>query len=216
MVTSRLVSNIYYGSKEHLQVCLERLVVEGSIAWWVFCEHKGERIYNPLNDCWEGDRAKRHIHVGIKPNKRLNLDVVYGECLEMIEGKITGFTRNWEFVRSSMDFWMYLFHDSSYLAEKRMIREYNYSINDLVCSDNDIKSYEIKRAKEEFWLQHGIKKEAISVARGQMSEAVFFAHNLRNAYGADKLLKATRKELDYEKYTKNDKNGGSAFRQIGM
>lgn len=216
MVTSKMVTNIYYGTCEHLRVCLDRLVQDGSIAWWVYCEHKGERQYNPTNDCWEGDRQKRHIHVGIKPNKRLNLDVVYAECLEMVDSKLTGFTRNWEFVRSSSDFWLYLFHDKGYLLEKQLVREYNYTERDVVCSDDDIKAYELVKAREEFWLQHGIKKDALKVARGQMSEAVYFAHNIKNAYGADKLLKATRKEVDYENNKQDDYHRRFYFRQVGM
>lgn len=216
MITSKMVTNIYYGSTAHLRICLDRLVENGALSWWVFCEHKGERQFNSVLDVWEGDRQKRHVHVGLKPNKRLNLDVVYGECLEMVDSKLTGFTRNWEFVRSMMDFWLYLFHDKAYLEEKQLVREFNYTESDLVCSDDNIKDYELFKARQDFWSQVGIKKEALKVVKGSMSEAVYFAHNIKNAYGADKLLKATRREVFREVNKEDDYFRRCSFRQIGL
>ena len=203
MVTSKLVTNIYYGEKDYLKECLEELVKDGAIAYWVYICHFGERQFNPIENVWQGDRLKNHIHVGIKPNKRLNLDLVYGECMQMLDGKLTGFTRNWEIVRSSMDFWLYLFHFKDYLVAKNLVREYNYSKTDIVCSDQDILDYELNRALEEFWAQHGVSHEVQKVVKGQMKETELFARHLRDAWGVDRLLKAARRDWEVMHNEKN-------------
>lgn len=213
MVTSKLVTNIYYGESEYLKERLNGLVDDGAIAYWVFILHHGERQYNPIENAWVGDRLKDHIHVGIKPNKRLNFDIVYGECIQMVGGKLTGFTRNWEIVRSTMDFWLYLFHFKDYLAAKNLVREYNYSKNDIVCSDNDVLQYELNRALEEFWVQHGISHEVQKVVKGQMKETELFARHLRDAWGVDRLLKAARRDWEVMINEKNS-NRQNDFCQI--
>lgn len=217
MVTSKLVTNIYYGQADYLKESLNRLVNDGLIAWWVYCCHSGERQFNPIKSSWEGERLKDHIHVGIKPNKRLDLDTVYNETLQL-DGfkKVIGFTRNWEFVRSQFDFWLYLYHDKDYLTSKNIVREYNYTTDDIIASDDDIKKYELYRAREAFWAEHGISHEVLQCVKGKISESQLIARHLRCAYGVDKLLKAARKEVINE--TAKDKNnyGETYLREIAL
>lgn len=216
MTSRKMHANIYYGTMDYLKSCMDRLISEGVVSWYAAIEHKGERQYNKLTAQWVGDRDKDHIHVGVYPNGSIQFDKVYGECMQLIGGKLTGFTRMWEPVRSRMDFWLYLYHDKDYLKSKDQTREYNYSESDIVCSDDDIKRYELFNAREVFWAQHGISHEVQNVVKGRMKESEFFARHIRDAYGADKLLRVARAEVGLEVNRKDGVYGDSYLRQIAF
>lgn len=218
MVTSKLVTNIFYGKEQGLLDSLRSLVEDGKIAWWCYCVHRGERSFNLVKHEWVGQRLKNHIHVGIKPNCRLDLDVVYNNCLQIESAtKTVGFTRNWVYVRSNFDFWLYLYHDRDYCDTKGLIREYYYTEKDVICSDDDIKAYELYRAKEELWASMGVSNEVVACAKGLKSEVSLFSRHLRDAYGVDKMLKAARRELmENENYCKSDEETRSPIRQVGF
>lgn len=216
MTSRKMHSNIYYGTMTHLKESMSRLIDDGLVSWFAAIEHKGERQFNSVNDCWEGDRDKDHIHVGVYPNGTIQFDKVYSECAQLINGKITGFTRMWEPVRSRMDFWLYLYHDKDYLSSKNLVREYNYKEVDVFCSDEDIKRYELFNAREQFWVQHGISHEVLNVVKGKMKESEFFARHIKDAYGADKLLRVARSEVSMEVNRKEGYYGNDYLRQVSF
>lgn len=216
MTSRKMHSNIYYGTLDYLQMCMTRLVDSGVVAWYCAIDHKGERQYNPITAQWQGERDKNHIHVGVYPNGSIQFDKVYAECMQLRDGKITGFTRCWEPVRSRMDFWLYLYHDKDYLLSKQLVREYNYKDSDIVCSDDDIKRVELFNARETFWAQHGISHEVMNVVKGKMKESEFFARHIKDAYGADKLLRVARSEVGLEVNKKEGYYGNDYMRQISF
>lgn len=126
MQTSSPISTISYNSEVFLKSKLQEIVESGNVEYWMYIKHKAE-----------DDDLKDHIHLYIKPNKRLDT----GELKEMLKevdlqnpDHPLGVT---VFCNSKVDDWiLYNMHYKPYLDAKLLDRKYHYKMEDFVVSDD--------------------------------------------------------------------------------
>lgn len=131
MQTSKKISNITYNTPLWLEHKLNDLKEAGFIEFWAFFVHKPEM---------ESDHQankKAHIHLFIKPNKRLDTMKLSRELWQYEPGNAKPLkpTDDWHIVNSWPDWWLYGLHDSEYLKHKNIEREFHYRYEDCVTSD---------------------------------------------------------------------------------
>lgn len=133
MKTSKPFSTISYNSEEFLTVKLNELIQSRDIAFWVFIEHYPEE-----------DERKKHKHLYIVPNNRVDTEQVR-EYLTEVEPQNPTKPLLCIPCKSSKfaDWYLYALHDTRYLASKGQSRKYHYTQKDLKTSDIDFLTEEV-------------------------------------------------------------------------
>ena len=125
MNTQRMISTISYNTPSFLSCKLQELTRSHKISDFMFILHYKEE-----------DESKDHIHLWIKPNKRLDtmeLQEYFKEPDLDKPGKMLGCI---DFRTSEVDEWIpYVLHDSRYLKYKHESRKYSYDKSDMVVYD---------------------------------------------------------------------------------
>lgn len=127
MKTSLQVSTISYNSSDYLRDRLDELVSAGILSFYAFIPHLGEG----------GD--KNHIHLLCIPARLTDFDALKKHFYELdpLHPKPLGVTR-WVKTKQFRDWYLYGLHDRMYLALKGEAKEFVYSPEDFVVSDDDI------------------------------------------------------------------------------
>lgn len=133
MRTRKAISNISYNTIPFLKAKLEYLENKGKIENWFFIPHKAE-----FNEDIQANK-KDHIHLYIKPAVFLQTMELTDEFKEVdpAKDKPLGVLKEWQICNSFGDLWLYFIHNPYYLMHKGITREFNYSIDDVICSDRD-------------------------------------------------------------------------------
>lgn len=127
--TTRPLSTISYNTFDFLKGKLEDLEKRGDIDFWCFIKHFGE-----TNE--DGSKEKLHYHVYIVPATSLDRRQLRQEFIQFYKNESLprGFMpmqpSNWQ------DWYLYGLHDREYLQAKGQSREYSYSDQDMVRSDD--------------------------------------------------------------------------------
>lgn len=136
MQTSRLISTIGYNSPTFLSGKLHDLVRQGIIefAHWVWHEP-------------EEDEKKRHAHILIKPNRRLDTSKLRNEFVEPVPcDKPLGVL---PFENSKVVDWvLYAVHDRAYLLQKCQSRKHQYKREDIKTTEPELLDEHWKSAHE--------------------------------------------------------------------
>ena len=129
MRTTRPFSTISYNTKGFLKTKLDDLVRRHKIDFYAFVEHQPEA----------DEKGKSHIHLYIEPTSAIDTAQFLDEFLEIDLSDITKKPLRCRPCRSSKfdDWYLYSLHDSAYLASKGQTREYHYTDDDIVVSDED-------------------------------------------------------------------------------
>ena len=128
MRTSLPVSTISYNTTEFLKQALDAMLQQGEISFWVFIHHKGE----------SGD--KDHCHVYCEPSRLRTQDDWKKQYFLEFDPEhptkplsVTVWRKsNWK------DWYLYGLHNKLYLMTKGERKQYEYSREDFVCSDDDV------------------------------------------------------------------------------
>ena len=127
MRTSKPFSTISYNTTDFLRLKLDELVTRRKIDFYAFVEHYPEE-----------DEKKRHKHLLILPNGKIDTDQVFEYLVELDPQKPDKPLRCMPPKSSKFDDWyLYAMHDTAYLASKGQSRKYHYNQSDIVCSDDD-------------------------------------------------------------------------------
>lgn len=127
MKTSKPISTISYNSEQFLKSKLQELLEAGSIEFWCYIKHHKE-----------SDDTKDHIHLLICPNERIDTGELKNEFMEIDATKPDKPLGVIMFCTSIVDEWfLYNMHYKPYLDSKLLEREYHYSKEDFVYSDED-------------------------------------------------------------------------------
>lgn len=137
MNTNRLVSTISYNTESFLSGKIHSLVNQGVLeyAHWIF--------HTP-----EDDGEKRHAHLIVKPNRRLDTEVLRKEFAEIVAGE--DLPRGvLPFDYSKIKDWiLYGVHDSAYLASKLQTRKYQYEKSDIHTTEPQLLHEQWREAHE--------------------------------------------------------------------
>lgn len=128
MQTSKLISTISYNTPSFLAGRLRSLVSSAVIeyAHWI--------IHEP-----EEDETKSHIHVVLKPNRRLDTSALRNEFVEMVQGEDKPrLVLPFRTTSRISDWILYSVHDAVYLLQKNEQRKYHYERKDLSSTDDDM------------------------------------------------------------------------------
>lgn len=136
MNTKKDLTNISYNTPLFLQETLERLHDEGKIEFWYFIEHLPEM--DPDREA----NKKKHIHLFLRPAKMIqtmNLQKEFNELDPKNPKNPLTVTADWHYCQKGHfgDAFLYDLHDPQYLKHKGITRQYSYTINDIVCSDQN-------------------------------------------------------------------------------
>lgn len=128
MKTSKPFATISYNSNAFLQAKLDDLITQHSIEFYTFVEHYPE-----------DDETKKHKHLFIVPNGRIDTDQVRSYLTEIDPLKPTNKPLGVLPCKPSKfaDWYLYALHDTRYLASKGQTRKYHYLQSDFTTSDND-------------------------------------------------------------------------------
>lgn len=158
MKTTKPISSISWNSMQYLVDRLEELRKAHLIAFWVLIQHHAEE-----------DEKKDHIHFYVEPNRSIDTEELRENFIELVpNAKPLGVNK---FQKSDFKNWLwYSIHDKAYLFSKGETRKYNYSISDLISSDDEDLSQRIQEnprpeseyAKVEKMIQQGLSDEAIA------------------------------------------------------
>lgn len=123
--TTKPISSISWNTLQYLVDRLEELRKAHVIAFWVLIQHHAEE-----------DEKKDHIHFYVEPNRSVDTEELRENFIEVIPGsKPLGVNK---FQKSNFQNWLwYSIHDKAYLFSKGETRKYNYSINDLISSNDE-------------------------------------------------------------------------------
>lgn len=129
MKTGRTISNVTWNSLGHFKKTADALVAEGVLDWYHAIEHKAEA----------DEDKKDHIHFVVKPSKAVDTIWLSMRFAEWVEGeeKPRKPTNDWHFVQNGHlgDWLLYALHDKDFLTAKLEKREYEYTLEDIVTSD---------------------------------------------------------------------------------
>lgn len=127
MQTSKPISTISYNSKGFLNSKLQEYVETGAVEFWCYIEHEPEE-----------DELKKHIHLLIIPNKRIDTGVLKDDLKEIDNKKPDKPLGVTIFCSSKIDDWfLYNMHYKPYLDSKLLERKFHYSKDAFYCSDVD-------------------------------------------------------------------------------
>lgn len=137
MITSKAITTISYNTENYLTGVLRRLEKNKIIQFRYYIKHNAEI-----------EELKDHIHVYIEPNKRLDSEELRDEFkekdLSCPSDKPLG-VMPFQVCNSFSDFYYYSIHDKHYLASIGENREFNYSLENIICSDIDYLKEKINR-----------------------------------------------------------------------
>lgn len=122
MKTAIPISTIAY-DEEHLIDCLIALQNSKIVSFWAYINHKGEGLGASEN--------KDHQHVYVDLDEKVKL-LDFKDYFRRSDG--TPITINWRKSDFQNWFW-YVLHDVNYLESKGIYREYHYTFNDFIVSD---------------------------------------------------------------------------------
>ena len=125
--TVKLIASVSYNSENFLAGKIRSLVDSGVLeyAYWIW--------HNP-----ESDEKKRHAHLVVKPNKRLDTSKLRNEFKEIVAGEADP-RCVLPFRPSKMSDWLlYAVHDAGYLAKKCQVRNHHYKKEDIKTTDIDL------------------------------------------------------------------------------
>lgn len=129
MRTTKPISTISFNTPGFLELKLNELLKAGRLSFWAFILHKSE------DD--EGGK-KNHFHVYVEPSKMLQTDDLRSELKEfdpLNPNKPLGCI-SWN--SSKFDHWyLYVLHDTRYLASKGQSRRFHYKHENIITSDSD-------------------------------------------------------------------------------
>lgn len=121
MSTSKPISTISYNTPEYLTTKLNQLVKGHTIQNWMFIEHKPDT-----------DNTKKHIHVYVEPNKRIDPMGITDELKELDPkqpDKPLGCI-SWRPCNSLDDWILYCLHIPAYLQSKGQDMKIQYKTSD--------------------------------------------------------------------------------------
>lgn len=128
MQTTKLISSISYNSETFLVGKLHTLVRSGILEYAHWVKHFPE-----------DDETKEHIHIVVKPNKRLDTSALRNEFLEVLPNEDKPRCLLPFRTTSRMSDWMlYSAHDVLYLLKKDETRKYQYEKADFRSTDSDL------------------------------------------------------------------------------
>lgn len=131
MKTSKPFSTVSYNTDAFLEEKLNSLIASFKIEYWCYVRHMGE-----LAD--DGTREKNHKHVFIIPNGRIDTMALSQMMLEPDTSNLKKPLKCMDFRSSKESEWfLYNSHDPDYLRTKFLVREFTYSLNDFISSDDD-------------------------------------------------------------------------------
>lgn len=160
MRTSKPCSTISYNSAEFLSRKLNDLMKRGHIDFWAFIEHLPEE-----------DEEKKHKHLYIFPSALLDTNQLREELKENDVNNPLKPLGCMPFQSSKFaDWYLYVIHDSSYLASKGQSRKYHYKDDDIIRSDSDFFN-EQKHTID--WSRINILGGVIEAAKSGMSFAEY-------------------------------------------
>lgn len=128
MRTSRPFATVSYNTEKFLLQVLNDLVKRDAICFYAFIEHYAEE-----------DEKKMHKHLYIVPNGMQETNGIRKLLEEPDPSDPLGRPLKCiEFVPSKFDDWyLYVLHDTGYLASKGQTRKYHYKDEDVRTSDED-------------------------------------------------------------------------------
>lgn len=130
MNTSREISTISYNSQEFLIMKLEELLEKHIISYYMLINHFAEE-----------DEKKNHIHLFLKPNKKLDTMDLQKNFIEFDSANIKPL-KCLDFRVSNSDDWiLYNLHYGPYLASKFESRKFHYTVEEIISSDEDNLEY---------------------------------------------------------------------------
>ena len=188
MNTKKPISTISYNSKEFLERLLNDLIASKKIAFWSAILHQGEILD-------DGYIEKDHFHVYIEPHKQVDTMDIQEASKEYDPKYPDKPLKCINFRPSDWDNWVwYNLHDTVYLMSKGEQRQYQYSKEDFIYSDEDEFQYRFERA-----LHSGTVAKNLKIRK------------MMNNYSVSQLcaigLIAPEKALAYSVYEKQVRNG---------
>ena len=127
MRTSKPFSTISYNTDKFLKAMLDELIAKRKIEFYAFIEHLPE-----------DDETKAHKHLLIVPNGAIDTDQVQ-EYLTELDPEKPDKPLGCIMFRSSKfgDWYLYVLHDTGYLAQKGQSRTFHYKPDEITVSDKD-------------------------------------------------------------------------------
>lgn len=147
MLTSNPISTISYNSEPFLKDVLSRLTKSGIICEWYYIAHKGEI------DDFTNEREKDHIHLYMRPSKRLDTEELRKHFLEIDpnNAKPLGIMPCNSEGKNGLDHWiLYGIHDVQYLNSKGECKEFEYHWKCIQGYDEEAILRAVKHAKADF------------------------------------------------------------------
>ena len=187
MKTSKSISTVSYNTPAFLVQKLEELRKAHYVSFWFAIYHKPEA----------DEKGKYHFHVYIEPARLLQTMDLEEEFVEFVPGeKLPRKVRPFHLSKVE-DAFLYWLHDERYLAIKGESRQYHYSIDEMLTSDND-ELDEVSRLANKWFaeqygkvdyvrekISEGLTNEEIVVALGMPVQytlgAIAFVENIRKA-----------------------------------
>lgn len=133
MRTTKPISTISYNTQIFLDMKLQELLKNKIIVFYAYIKHY------PEDD--EGGK-KEHYHLYIEPSKMLQTEDLREQFKELDLHNQDKPLSVLPFQSSKFEHWyMYILHDTRYLASKGQSRKYHYSHSDIVASDYNNLNY---------------------------------------------------------------------------
>ena len=126
MKTSKWISTISYNTDKYLAYICNKLIDERYIYFWCYIEHYPE-----------ADERKKHKHLLMFPNGRIDTDSIAARFDEYVDGEEAP-RRVMPFRTSKFDdAYLYMIHEKRYLLSKGLTKKYYYDRENIVCSEVD-------------------------------------------------------------------------------
>lgn len=131
MATSLPLSTVTWNTPEYLAKVLDNHYKARDIQFYAFIHH-----YPDTDDIVKGASGKDHYHVFIEPAYKVDLFDVRDWFDEVPEDSEKGIIRCLPLHKSKFDDWyLYILHDKDYLESKMQFRDFHYSVDDVISSD---------------------------------------------------------------------------------
>lgn len=155
MQTIRVISNVSYNTPEFFRTKTLELVERGIIDWCYWVYHLADE-----------DELKDHIHMVLKPSKRLDtndLRKFYNE-IDPTNPLPRTCTMKWHATNSMDDWLLYAKHDPAYLSSKGQFRRYHYKWDDIQSTDldslrQDIAAIDMRKYLILEWLEDAVRNK---------------------------------------------------------
>ena len=129
--TKKPISTISYNTEHFLKNYLDSLIYCGKIEFYTFIKHNGE--FDPILQIIEKD----HYHVFIVPNGQIDTEEIKkgSEEFDLDNDKPLKFMD----IRNSKeaDAYLYFQHNEEYLISKCLTKQFHYTLDDFISSDDD-------------------------------------------------------------------------------